>query len=94
MECGLSQEEIDRVPAGLTAPECSWEKRTVLRAVYELHFTAHIHDEVWAELAGQFSERQLIEFLVLAENDPTLAYVMNNVGIRPPGGEVRSRTGR
>jgi len=87
LACGLLQEEIDRVPAGAESPGWSPEERSVLNAVDELHFTCHIRDETWAMLADQYDERQLIEFLVLVGNYRTIAYVMNGIGIRPPGGD-------
>jgi 4-carboxymuconolactone decarboxylase len=87
LACGLLQEEIDRVAAGAESPGWSPEERGVLRAVDELHSTCHVSDETWATLAGQYDERQLIEFLVLVGNYRTIAYVMNGVGIRPPGGK-------
>ncbi len=86
MECGLTQEEIDRIPAGAESPEWTTEELNVLRAVDELHSTCRVGDRTWAGLARQYDERQLVEFLVLVGNYRTIAYVMNGVGIPPPSG--------
>jgi len=87
LACGLLQDEIDRVPTGAEAPGWAPAEKIVLSAVDELHHTCRVSDETWAGLASQYDERQLIEFLVLVGNYRTIAYVMNGVGIRPPGGE-------
>jgi 4-carboxymuconolactone decarboxylase len=87
LDCGLSRAEIDRIPAGPESPEWSDDEINVLRAVDELHSTCRVADKTWAGLRNQYDERQLIEFLVLAGNYRTIAYVMNGVGIAPPSGE-------
>jgi 4-carboxymuconolactone decarboxylase len=86
LECGLTQEEIDRIPSGAESPEWTTEEANVLRAVDELHSTCRVGDETWAGLTRQYDERQLVEFLVLVGNYRTIAYVMNGVGIAPPSG--------
>jgi alkylhydroperoxidase family enzyme len=86
LECGLSREEIDRIPVGADAPEWSAEEAALLAAVDQLHFTCRIGDDTWAALARQYHKRQLIELLLLVGNYRTLGYVQNNVGIRPVTG--------
>jgi hypothetical protein len=86
LECGLTQEELDRVPLGPDAPGWSVDDAVVLRGVDELHSWCRIGDDTWAALARQYDERQLIEFLLLVGNYRTLSYVQNSVGIRPVTG--------
>ena len=86
LDCGLTQEEIDRIPAGPDAAGWSEEDATVLRAVDELFATCRISDETWAALARQYDDRQLIVFLVLVGNYHALSYIQNCVGIRPVTG--------
>jgi alkylhydroperoxidase family enzyme len=86
LECGLTREEIDRIPAGADSPEWMAEEVLVLRAVDELHSTCRVGDRTWAGLARQYDEGQLVELLVLVGNYRTIAYVMNGVGIPPPSG--------
>src|SRR4051812_14727422 len=61
LECGLTQDDIDRIPEGADAPGWSSEDAAVLRAVDELHAACAVGDETWAELAAVYDERQLIE---------------------------------
>jgi alkylhydroperoxidase family enzyme len=86
LESDLSQEDIDRIPAGADAPGWSVEEAALLAAVDQLHFTCRIGDDTWAVLTHQYSKRQLIELLLLVGNYRTLGYVQNNVGIRPVTG--------
>jgi alkylhydroperoxidase family enzyme len=83
LQCGLAQEDIDRIPAGADAPGWTAEEVTLLRAVDDLHFSCRVGDGTWAALARQYDKRQLIELLLLMGNYRTLAYVQNSVGIRP-----------
>jgi 4-carboxymuconolactone decarboxylase len=86
MDCGLTRDEVDRVPAGAEAPGWSAGDAAVLRAVDELHFWRRIGDDTGAALARQYDKRQLIELLLHVGNYRTLAYVQNSVGIRPVTG--------
>lgn len=86
-ECGLTDEEIERVSRGPGAPGWTLEEAAVLQAVDELHDTCRVDDRTWDSLASQYDECQLVEFLVLVGNYRTIAYVMNGVGIRPPSGD-------
>lgn len=83
---GLSQDDIDRIPAGAGAPGWSSEEAVVLAAVDQLHLSCRVDDDTWAALARGYDERQLIELLLLAGNYRTLAYVQNTIGIRPVTG--------
>jgi 4-carboxymuconolactone decarboxylase len=86
LECGLTQDELDRVPAGADDPGWSPEDAAVLRAVDELHYHCRVGDETWAELASMYDARQLLEFLLLVGNYRALSYIQNSVGIRPVRG--------
>jgi alkylhydroperoxidase family enzyme len=83
LECGLSQEDIDRIPAGADGPDWSAEEAVLLTAVDQLHHWCRVGDDTWAALASQYNTHQLIELLLLVGNYRTLAYVQNSVGIRP-----------
>jgi alkylhydroperoxidase family enzyme len=85
--CGLSRDEIDRIPDGAADSRWTPDEAIVLRAVDELHFARRIGDETWAILARQYSEAQLVELMVLVGNYQSIAYVMNSVGLRPPNQE-------
>ena len=86
IECGLTREEVDRIPKGPEAPGWSDEDAAVVRGVDELHSRCRIGADTWAALARQYDKRQLIEFLLLVGNYRTLSYIQNSVGIRPVTG--------
>ena len=87
LQCGLSQEEVDRVGAGPDDPAWTPEEAAVLRSMDELHDYSRIADPTWTVLAGTYDNRQLIELITLAGSYHVMAYLMGAIGIRPPGGE-------
>jgi 4-carboxymuconolactone decarboxylase len=86
LAAGITQEEIDHIPDGPEWSGWSANDRSVIQAVGELHGTCRISDETWAGLASQYDESQLVELLVLVGFYRTVSYVMNSVGLVPPGG--------
>ena len=85
LACGLTEQDVDRVPAGPTA---SWETpdRAVLRACDELHEWCRLGDETWCALAESYDTQQMLELIVLVGNYRTLAYIQGSVGIKPFAG--------
>ncbi|MBC5766289.1 carboxymuconolactone decarboxylase family protein [Ramlibacter albus] len=51
--------------------------RLLVQMVDELHDTAHVGDELWAQLAAHWSEPQLVELLMLAGWYHAISYVCN-----------------
>jgi 4-carboxymuconolactone decarboxylase len=86
MDCGLTEDEVARIPDGPDASGWSAEDAALLRAVDELHVWCRIGDDTWTALAGHYSDQQLLELLLLVGNYRTLSYVQNSVGIRPVTG--------
>lgn len=83
---GLSDDEIERVATGPDAPEWTPFDRTLLTAADELHDDACIGDRMWAELADQYDERQLIEVPMLVGHYHMVAFTLNSLGVqREPG---------
>jgi alkylhydroperoxidase family enzyme len=63
----LTAEQLTSVTHGSAEDGC-WEEardRLVLRLVDALHETSDVDDVLWAELAGAFSEAQLLDLLML-----------------------------
>jgi alkylhydroperoxidase family enzyme len=87
LQCGLTQEEIDRVGAGPDDPAWTPEEAAVLRSMDELNDHSRIADATWKVLAGTYDNRQLIELITLAGSYHVMAYLMRAIGIRPPSGE-------
>ena len=80
---GLSKEEVARVKLGPQAPGWSERQALILAAVDELHEQNRIGDEVWAGLAKQFDEVELIELCVLAGHYVMLAGALNSLQVEP-----------
>ncbi|WP_410657019.1 carboxymuconolactone decarboxylase family protein [Amycolatopsis sp. lyj-112] len=77
---GLTREQLEATVTGDSAhPAWSARQRALIHAVDELHDTATLSGQGWAELAEHYSTGQLLEFLVLAGWYRTIAYVANGV---------------
>ena len=86
LAAGLTQDEIDRVPAGPTAPGWAPFDAALLRAADELHADGCVSDQTWTVLAGRYDERQLIEVPMLVGQYHMMAFTLNSLGIqREPG---------
>jgi 4-carboxymuconolactone decarboxylase len=75
---GLDREQV-RAIADPDADDTSLtdRDRLLVQLVDELHDTAHVSDELWAQLAGHWSEAQLVELLMLAGWYHAISYVCN-----------------
>lgn len=79
---GVTDDEIDRVPAGPDAPGWDASDTVLLRAADELHADACISDETWAALAEHYDERQLIELPMLVGHYHLVAMTLNTLGVQ------------
>lgn len=79
---GLTDEEIERVPAGPAAP--GWEPfdKALLSAADELHTDWCISDAVWEQLAEGYDEKQLIEVPMLVGHYHMVAMTLNTLGVQ------------
>jgi AhpD family alkylhydroperoxidase len=78
---GLSAEEVERVRLGAEAPGWSPRQALLLRAVGELHDDSRIGDALWAELAREYGETELIELCLLTGHYIMLALTLNSLGV-------------
>jgi 4-carboxymuconolactone decarboxylase len=74
---GVSNAEIRRRAAGPDAAGWSVADAALLRAADELHHNAKISDRTWAELAGTYDERGLIEITMLVGHYHVVAFALN-----------------
>jgi 4-carboxymuconolactone decarboxylase len=77
---GLSAQQVAATAAGADAaddPSWSDEDALLIRLADELHDTATITDELWAQLASRYTDQQLLELVVTAGWYRTIAYVTN-----------------
>ena len=79
---GVTQEEVNRVPLGSSAPGWSEHDRAILKAVEELLGNQMISDETWDVLAKTWTERQLIEFPMLVGQYFATALQQNALRVR------------
>lgn len=87
LECGLTRDEVDRVPAG---PDAGWsdEDAVLLRATDELHSEQRLGDATWASLSSRYDEQQLIELPMLVGHYHLVAMTLNSLGVElEPGYE-------
>ncbi len=80
---GLEKEEIARVKAGPEAPGWSARQSLILAAVDQLVGDNRIDDALWARLAAEFDEVELIELCVLTGHYVMLAMTLNSLRVEP-----------
>ena len=95
---GLTEAEIERIRLGAQAPGWGVRQALLLRAVDELHDHDRIGDELWAELAREYGEQELIEICLLTGHYIMLAMTLNSLGVQvealPDVDAPRSRAAR
>lgn len=80
---GFSAEEVARVKAGSEAAGWSPRQRLILTAADQLHGDNRIGDELWARLAAEFDEVELIELCMLTGHYVMLAMTLNSLQVEP-----------
>jgi len=80
-QLGIERETIMRVAEGPDAPGWSQADATLLRAADELHETAKISADTWAQLGEHYDERGLIEITMLVGNYHLVAFALNSLEV-------------
>jgi 4-carboxymuconolactone decarboxylase len=82
---GLSVDDIARVASAGTE---GWQPgdAALLQAADEIHSTDRVGDGTWAELAGRYSEAELLELLALVGFYRMTAGILNSAGVEPEPG--------
>jgi AhpD family alkylhydroperoxidase len=78
---GLTDEEIARVRLGAEAPGWSPRQALLVAAVDALHADDVIGDDLWAGLAAEYDEAELIEICLLTGHYIMLAMTLNSLGV-------------
>jgi alkylhydroperoxidase family enzyme len=88
---GLSPEEIERVREGAEAPGWSTRRALLIEAADALHADRTINDALWAKLAGELDEVELIELCMLVGHYEMLAMTLSSLRVEPdfPAGTPR-----
>lgn len=79
---GISDEEIEWVITGSTAPGWSTHDRAVIRAVEELFENAMISGQTWEILEKTWDYQQCLEFPILIGQYIGVAFVQNSIRAR------------
>ncbi len=88
-QAGLSDEEIQRIPAGAEAAGWSEDDRWLLRATDELHGDAFISDTTWAALAEKLSVQQRMDLIFAVGQYNLVSMALNTLGVQPEEGLPR-----
>ncbi len=76
-ECGIGDDEIDRVTIGPAAPEWSSYDRLLLTAADELHTTSSLTDATWAALGEHLGTEQVLDLVATVGNYHLVAMFLN-----------------
>lgn len=93
MRAGLSAEEVARIPCGPQARGWTPKQSVLLQACDELHHERMLSDDTWQRLSLHYSERLLLEVLMLIGYYEGLAGVLNSTGL-PLDAALESRLAR
>jgi 4-carboxymuconolactone decarboxylase len=80
-DLGMTREEILRVAEGPDAAGWTPADAALLRAADELHARAKISDGTWAQLAGAYDERGLLEITMLVGHYHLVAFALNSLEV-------------
>jgi alkylhydroperoxidase family enzyme len=87
---GLTNDEIERIPAPVDEGGWPAHEAALLRAADELHRTTAVSDATWRALAAHYDTGQLVEVLFVVGQYTMLSMVANAAGIDgPTGGSAR-----
>ena len=81
-EAGLSKEEIVRITKGADAPGWSNHERTLIQATDELHADAFITDGIYAQLAADYSQEQIMDLIFTVGQYNMLSMALNSLGVQ------------
>jgi alkylhydroperoxidase family enzyme len=78
---GLTDTEIQRIPAGPEHTDWSEEDQLLLRATDELHTNQDLTEETWAALRDSYSDAQLVELPFIVGQYTMLSMVAGATGV-------------
>jgi len=80
-KAGLTSEEIERLTQGSEAPGWNDHDRAIVRLAEELNETCNVSDETWDAITKHFSDKEIIELLVMAGFYREVAYLYNTMRV-------------
>jgi 4-carboxymuconolactone decarboxylase len=81
-DAGLSDAQLNAVPAGAQGAGWTDTERALLSAVDELIDDFAVSDDTWSTLASSFEPAQIVEMLFVVNGYLCLAGVLNSLGLR------------
>jgi alkylhydroperoxidase family enzyme len=91
---GLPRELVEAIPDGPDSPVWTDRQRALLFAADELDRNRVLTDATWTELAGQLSDRELIELCFVVGHYEMLASTLNSLGVQPEPAALHAISGR
>jgi len=79
---GLTSQEIEWLVQGSSAQGWSERDRALVRVAEELHEDACVGDATWAVVAENFTDKQIIELLMMVGFYHEIAYLYNSMRVR------------
>lgn len=79
---GISRQSVERITQGSSAAGWTEHEAAILCGVDELILDQTLHEQTYATLARQWSERQLIEYLQMVGHYVATAFVQNSLRTR------------
>ena len=83
---GLTDDEIERVKTGSSAPGWSAADRAILQAAEELHADQFVTDPTWAALGAHFSREQQMDLVYTVAQYTQVSMILNSFGIQLDAG--------
>lgn len=81
-QCGLTDEEIRRIPKGPDASGWSALDALLLRATDELHADACLTDVTWKALAAHYSVEQILDLIFAVGQYNLVSMALNSLGVQ------------
>ena len=80
-QCGVTDEEIQRLTQGPDAPGWNELDKLLLRATDELHADQCITDATWKGLSAKLDTQQLLDLLFTVGQYTLVSMVLNSLGV-------------
>ena len=81
-QIGFTDDDIDRLMSGSSAPGWDEHDRAIVGACEELRENAMVADETWDKLGERLDDHQRFELLVLIGHFTNVAYFQNSLRLR------------
>lgn len=81
-QAGLAAEEIEWLTQGSEAPGWNARDRALNRVAEELHEEACVSDATWSVIAEHFTDKQIIELLMMVGFYHEVAFLYNSMRVR------------